>query len=166
MISRFGSRLSLPLFMILVLLASAGDLSKDLSLGAEHSHIVQEAVTLIAAIIGLGWLIWKHRYQKQEIQRLRTVIEQSADQQPASEEVVKAKKEMAEAIRIQFDSWKLTPSEKEVGLLLLKGFSAKEISLLRETSEKTIRNHSSSIYQKAGVSGRHAFSAWFIEDFL
>ncbi len=51
-------------------------------------------------------------------------------------------------------------------LVLLKGFSLKEISALRGTAEKTIRQQAPSIYQKTGVSGRHAFAAWFIEDFL
>jgi len=163
---RLSPNLSLILFLLLVLLASAGDLSKDLALGAQNTHLVQEAITLAAAIIGLVWLIWKHRHQKQEIQRLQTLIEQNAHQQQASEELIKAKKGLSEAIKVQFDAWKLTPSEQEIGLMLLKGFSAKEISLLRGTSEKTIRHHSSSLYQKAGLSGRHAFSAWFIEDYL
>ncbi len=39
-------------------------------------------------------------------------------------------------------------------------------SALRGTSEKTIRQQASSIYQKSGLPSRHAFSAWFIEDFL
>ena len=37
---------------------------------------------------------------------------------------------------------------------------------LRSTLEKTVRQQASSIYQKAGVSGRHAFAAWFLEDYL
>ena len=38
----------------------------------------------------------------------------------------------------QFDDWRLSNSEKEVGWLLLKGFSLKEIAALRETLEKTV----------------------------
>jgi DNA-binding CsgD family transcriptional regulator len=37
---------------------------------------------------------------------------------------------------------------------------------VRDTHEKTVRQQASAIYRKAGVSGRHAFAAWFIEDFL
>jgi hypothetical protein len=42
----------------------------------------------------------------------------------------------------------------------------KKYVLERSTQEKTVRQQASSIYKKAGVSGRHAFSAWFIEDIL
>ena len=53
-----------------------------------------------------------------------------------------------------------------LGRLLLKGLSLKEIAAIRETLEKTVRQQVSSIYKKAELSGRHAFSAWFIEDAL
>ena len=49
---------------------------------------------------------------------------------------------------------------------MLKGLSFKEIAALRQTREKTVRAQASAIYRKAGVNGRHAFAAWFIEDFL
>jgi DNA-binding NarL/FixJ family response regulator len=51
-------------------------------------------------------------------------------------------------------------------LLLLKGLSFKEIAAVRNTLEKTVRQQASGIYKKAGVSSRHAFAVWFIEDFL
>lgn len=51
-------------------------------------------------------------------------------------------------------------------MLLLKGLSFKEIASVRDTMEKTVRQQASTIYRKANVSGRHAFSAWFIEDLL
>jgi len=66
----------------------------------------------------------------------------------------------------QFTEWALSPSEKEVGLMLIKGLSLKEIAALRNTLEKTVRQQASSIYKKADINGRHAFSAWFIEDIL
>jgi DNA-binding NarL/FixJ family response regulator len=44
--------------------------------------------------------------------------------------------------------------------------SFNEIAAVRETKEKTVRQQASEIYRKSGVSGRHAFSAWFFEDFL
>ena len=53
-----------------------------------------------------------------------------------------------------------------MGRLLLKGLSIKEIASLRETHEKTVRQHASAIYRKAELPGRHAFAAWFLEDLL
>jgi DNA-binding CsgD family transcriptional regulator len=75
-------------------------------------------------------------------------------------------KGLGEAIDRQFLTWKLTEAEREVGLLILKGLSLKEIAGARVTSERTIRAQARSIYAKAGLSGRAALSAFFLEDLL
>lgn len=75
-------------------------------------------------------------------------------------------KGLGEAIDRQFLTWKLTEAEREVGLLILKGMSLKEIAAVRVTSERTIRAQARSIYAKAGLSGRAALSAFFLEDLL
>ena len=75
-------------------------------------------------------------------------------------------KGLGEAIDRQFLTWKLTEAEREIGLLLLKGLSLKEIAAVRVTSERTIRAQARSIYAKAGLSGRAALSAFFLEDLL
>lgn len=73
-------------------------------------------------------------------------------------------KGLGEAIDRQFSTWKLTEAEREIGLLILKGLSLKEIAGVRATSERTIRAQARSIYAKAGLSGRAALSAFFLED--
>jgi DNA-binding CsgD family transcriptional regulator len=73
---------------------------------------------------------------------------------------------LGEAIDTQFSRWNLTEAEREVALLLLKGLSVKEISAVRATSERTIRAQSASLYSKAGLTGRAALSAFFLEDLL
>jgi DNA-binding CsgD family transcriptional regulator len=73
---------------------------------------------------------------------------------------------LGEAIDRQFLTWHLTDAERDVGLLLLKGLSLKEIAAVRVTSERTIRAQARSIYAKAGLSGRAALSAFFLEDLL
>jgi DNA-binding CsgD family transcriptional regulator len=75
-------------------------------------------------------------------------------------------KGLGEAIDRQFLTWKLSEAEREVGLLILKGLSLKEIAAVRVTSERTIRAQARSIYAKAGLSGRAALSAFFLEDLL
>ena len=75
-------------------------------------------------------------------------------------------KGLGEAIDRQFLTWKLTGAERDVGLLILKGLSLKEIAAVRVTSERTIRAQARSIYAKAGLSGRAALSAFFLEDLL
>lgn len=73
---------------------------------------------------------------------------------------------LGEAIDAQFSRWNLTEAEREVALLLLKGLSVKEIAAVRATSERTIRTQARSLYTKAGLTGRAALSAFFLEDLL
>jgi DNA-binding CsgD family transcriptional regulator len=70
------------------------------------------------------------------------------------------------AIDAQFTRWSLTDAEREVALLLLKGLSTKEIAAVRAGSERTVREHARAIYAKAGLTGRAALSAFFLEDLL
>ena len=64
----------------------------------------------------------------------------------------------------QFLDWRMTGAEREVGLLMLKGLSHKEIAALRATTEATVRQQAQSIYRKAHLPGKTAFSAYFLED--
>jgi len=69
-------------------------------------------------------------------------------------------------IQKQFEKWQLTQAEREVGLLMLKGFSHREIAALRGTTEATVRHQARTVYQKSNLSGRSAFCAYFLEDLL
>jgi DNA-binding CsgD family transcriptional regulator len=75
-------------------------------------------------------------------------------------------KGLGEAIDAQFTRWNLTEAEREVALLLLKGLSSKEVAAVRATGERTVREQARSIYSKAGLTGRTALSAFFLEDLL
>jgi DNA-binding NarL/FixJ family response regulator len=57
-------------------------------------------------------------------------------------------------------------SEREVGLLLLKGLSLKDIAVVRGASEATVRQQAQAIYRKADLAGRAELSAFFLEDLL
>lgn len=64
----------------------------------------------------------------------------------------------------QFEQWSMTTAERDVGLLILKGLSHKEIAHLRGTTEATVRQQAQSIYFKSDLPGKTAFSAYFLED--
>lgn len=70
------------------------------------------------------------------------------------------------AIDQQFDSWRLTPAEKDVALLLLKGLSHKEVAELRGRAERTVRQQALAVYRKSELSGRASLAAYFLEDLL
>jgi len=115
----------------------------------------------------MAWIVVSLRRRNREVRELHIELEAvKSARRVQPEEIVEAKRKLATVIANQFDAWSLTKSEREVGFLLLKGFSLKEISALRGTAEKTIRQQASSIYKKAGLTGRHSFAAWFIEDIL
>jgi len=157
----------LILIFLSFIFISGIDLLQDSSEGADFSHIAQETVILTLSLLALGWLLFNLRQHAIEIKKLREellVTEKPAS--PPEKYILEAKVSLSHVIRQQFDEWQLTNSEKDVGWLLLKGFSLKEISVLRETHEKTVRQQASSIYKKTGLNGRHSFSAWFIEDAL
>ncbi len=65
---------------------------------------------------------------------------------------------------LQFQDWGMTAAEREIGLLILKGLSHKEIAVLRATTEPTVRQQAQSIYRKAKLPGKTAFCAYFLED--
>jgi len=73
---------------------------------------------------------------------------------------------LGEAIEKQLEEWELTQAEREVGLLMLKGFSHGEIAKLRGTSEATVRHQARAVYQKSSMPSRSAFCAYFLEDLL
>lgn len=75
-------------------------------------------------------------------------------------------KGLSRSIDKQFDVWNLSPAEKDVALLLIKGLSLKEIADARHTSEKTIQAQSLAVYSKSAVRGRNELTAFFLEDLL
>jgi DNA-binding CsgD family transcriptional regulator len=157
----------LVIIFAIMVIASGVDLVADLSHGADTEHIVKEAVIVSISIGAIAWLVLGLRQQRHEIKSLQQELETlNKPQTQPRKYVLDARKKLGNVVTQQFSEWMLTGSETQVGWLLLKGLSLKEIAIVRSTQEKTVRQQASSIYKKAGVSGRHAFSAWFIEDIL
>ena len=158
------------LLLILLLVIMAGslyDLVVDTAHGASGLHIAVETGILLVATLLIVWLFNDLRGQRRALERLREELAAQGDIDiPAPPALAETRHQLGTLIQQQFADWELTDSEQSVGLLLLKGLSFREIAAVRETREKTVRSQASAIYRKAGVSGRHTFSAWFIEDFL
>lgn len=62
------------------------------------------------------------------------------------------------------DEWKFSNGEKDIGKLIMKGLSMKEIAEIRDTSESTVRQQAATLYRKANVHSRQEFIAYFLED--
>ena len=71
-----------------------------------------------------------------------------------------------EIVEAQFDAWALTPAERDVAMLTLKGLSIAEVAGIRNTREGTVKAQLNAIYGKAGLTGRGQLSSHFIEELL
>jgi DNA-binding NarL/FixJ family response regulator len=155
------------LLLSLIVATNLYDLLIDYSHNASAWHLLEESLVVLASTAAIVWLVVNVRRQQRELEDLKRELRAGADSAAkVAPAVLAARRRLSEVIQEQFSEWQLTTGEQEVALLLLKGLSFKEIAALRNTLEKTVRQQASGIYRKAGVSGRHAFAAWFIEDFL
>jgi DNA-binding CsgD family transcriptional regulator len=126
-----------------------------------------ELALLIGCAVASALLILRMQAHEEESRiLLEDVRIVRAESQRWRKEVEDHLRGLGSAIQGQFETWHLSKAEQEVGLLLLKGFSHKEIARVRHTNTTTIRQQAASIYQKANLSGRAALSAFFLEDLL
>ncbi|MCZ8344137.1 MAG: response regulator [Leptospira sp.] len=66
----------------------------------------------------------------------------------------------------QMESWNLSEAEQEIAVLLLRGFSQKQIAAVRKKSLRTIENQTSSIYAKSSMRGKLEFISYFLTPLL
>ncbi len=71
-----------------------------------------------------------------------------------------------ELLEQHFVDWGLTPAERDVALLLVKGLSLAEIAGLRKSAEGTVKAHCNKVYAKARVGGRTQLVSLFLEDLM
>jgi len=130
------------------------DIVIDLNKGTDTAlHLLLEGCIFIATSLALFLEIHRVIGLRREV-----IIEQG--------KVSRLTGELFNIINNEFDKWKLTDSEKEVAILLIKGLSMREIGELRQVKEKTIRQQATQIYAKAGYSNRHELATHFIEDLI
>lgn len=138
----------------------AWDLITDYQDGADSSHLFVELMVLLLATSGVAILLRRFGSARAELADAREEAERWREQ---NREIIQG---LGSAIEGQFGRWKLTPAESQIGLMLLKGYSHKEIASMRDTSERTIREQARAIYRKSGLPGRASLAAFFLEDLL
>lgn len=143
------------------------DLVLDYGSGTDPLHLVVEFTILSLAAAGAVWLVVRFLRLRESSRALQRDLESARDEarrwRGESRELLEG---FGAAIDRQFERWQLTPAESEVGLLLLKGLSQKEIAGVRGTSERTVKQQAKAVYLKAGLAGRSELSAFFLEDIL
>ena len=71
-----------------------------------------------------------------------------------------------QAVQDQFERWGFSAGERQVAEKLIQGYAFKEIAAQLDKKEKTVRNQSQALYDKAGMTGRHDLAAFFLQDIL
>lgn len=71
-----------------------------------------------------------------------------------------------ELVDERFAEWELSPSERDVALMAIKGFSNAEIADILEKAEGTVKAQCNAVFRKASVSGRAQLLSVFVEDML
>ncbi len=130
-----------------------GDVIDDLRTDPGSMHFIFEALVTGALILGIAF----------GALALRRTIALLRAQEVALDV---ARGALGDVIDSQFADWGLTPAERDVGLLALKGLDVGEIADVRKAAQGTVRAQLTRIYAKAGVTGRAQFAAWFVEDLL
>lgn len=160
-------RVTLGAAMALIIIGGITDLVLDQPAAWLSFHVLFElmliagALTLTTALM-IGW--WQARRSVSELRRTVEARKIERDAWKASAE--RALAGFSAAIDAQLVSWGLTPSEREVALLLLKGYSHKRIARETDRSERTVRQHAAIVYQKAGLASRAELAAFFLEDLM
>jgi DNA-binding NarL/FixJ family response regulator len=145
----------------------AVDIVSDLTQGSSPSNLVFEASAMAIALAGVALLLLRLRAAQREHLRLgRDLHLARAEAERWRSEAHDVLAGLGAAVSRQFDRWELTPAEQEIGLLLLKGLSHKEVADVRATSERTVRQQTRSLYRKSGLGGRAELAAFFFEDLL
>lgn len=116
-------------------------------------HITIEA---LAAVGLISAIVFETRYLLRLLGRNAHLEQQVSIAAGAFHEIISA----------YFDDWKLTPSERDVALFSIKGFTIAEIARLRGSAEGTVKSQLNAVYGKAGVSGRGALLGLLIDDLL
>lgn len=164
----------LAVVFALVAVLAAIDLIADLGEGTSFRHLLVEGGSVALGLGGAVWMAARHRTLARETRALARRADVLTEDLAASRlEAERWRGEardlisgLGAAIDRQLERWGLSPAEKEIALLLLKGLSHKEVAGLRGSSEATVRQQARSIYKKAGLEGRHDLAAFFLEDLL
>ncbi len=126
-----------------------------------------QTALIVASATGVTLLAGRFQEEREEKQALTRDLQMARAEGAAWRERAQSYLSgLGEEIEKQFESWQLTQAEREVGLLMLKGFSHGEIAGLRGTTEATVRHQARATYQKSSLPGRTAFCAYFLEDLL
>jgi len=160
-------RWTIGLTLVLNLIFLVKDISDDVKEGAGPWHIGPELLIVLGTVVTAVLALIQVRRMKDRADHYREQVNAFKSEALDWQERTKSFSQgLSREIDLQFDQWNLTDAEKEIGRLILKGLSNREIAQVRNTSEHTIKQQSSAIYRKSGQATRAELGAFFLEDLL
>lgn len=149
--------------LLLFAVAFAVDLALDAPERWLSAHVLFElALGTLSLTLALHlWLGWR-RTARSLSETTRSLAAQRAERDAWRDSARSTLDGLGRAIDAQFEAWHLTPTEREVALLLLQGHGHKQIAGMTNRSERTVRQHAVSVYQKSGLGGRAELAAFFL----
>lgn len=160
-------RTVLAVFVLFVLGTSALEIFLEFSDGEAFGSMAYDLIRFVVSAAVLALFVGEHIAHQQALRNLREQLQRGRGRLvQLDNQSQKLGSQYRAVLQRQFDAWKLTASEQDVVIMMLKGLSFREIAELRETREKTVRQQASSVYRKSGVTSRNELAAWFFEDLL
>jgi DNA-binding CsgD family transcriptional regulator len=149
--------------LLLIVVSGAVDLVLDAP-DQWSFHVVYELALIAGALLMTAalWIRWTRAERTLSVAQ-RTLETQQAERDAWRASADLALRDLSAAIDAQLVRWELTPAEREVALLLLKGKSHKAIAYETGRSERTVRQHAVTVYHKSGLGGRAELAAYFLE---
>jgi DNA-binding CsgD family transcriptional regulator len=160
-------RWGLTALLLSIAAFGAIDLGFDRPTSLWTLHVVVELafVTLCLMATVFLWSGWRGAHRRLQGSRA-DLVSREAERDLWRDKATRLLRGLGVEIEAQFERWALTPAEKQVALLLLKGLGHKEAAEVLDRSERTIRQHAVAVYRKAGLAGRAELAAFFLEDLL
>jgi DNA-binding CsgD family transcriptional regulator len=157
----------LTVALLSIIVGGTADLVMDHPATWLSFHVVFETLMIAGALVmattlWLGW--WRAAHAAAALRE--SLESESAERERWRANAQHALAGLGRAIDAQFTEWRLTPTEREVALLVLKGYGHKQIAAFTDRSERTVRQHAGVVYDKSGLGGRAELSAFFLRDLM
>ena len=160
-------RIVVTAVLVLVAVGAGVDLYLDAPTDWFTPHVLIELLMVAASLAVITWL-WRSwdRAAVGLTDARASIADRERERDAWRGRAESSLRGLGAAIDEQFTAWGLTPSEREVALLLLKGLGHKQVAGTTDRSERTVRQHAVSVYQKSGLGGRAELSAFFLEGLM
>jgi DNA-binding CsgD family transcriptional regulator len=157
----------LALIMGLGVIGGTVDLILDKPTSLLSAHVLFELTFIVLGLVTSVYLLRGWVTARTSLaEARRSEAERQAERDAWRARAEESLRGLGAEVARQFEGWGLTPVERETALMLLKGFSHKQIAALSGRSERTVRQHAVAVYEKSGLAGRAELSGFFLGDLL